>query len=133
MSQENTETTQTECQQTEPTPARIDPKITYDDFAKVELRIGVIKEAEKLVKSQKLMKLQVDLGEETPRQVIAGIAKRHTAEELIGKRIVVVANLSPAKLMGEESNGMLLAGSDKEGNLELISVPDTLPAGSLVR
>ena len=108
--------------------------ITYDDFAKVELRIGVIKEAEKLEKSQKLMKLKVDLGEESgPRQVIAGIAKRYTPEELLEKRIVVVANLKPAKLMGEESNGMLLAGSDEEGNLELVSVPDILPAGSLVK
>ena len=130
-------------QETQETPAeipaeiitpKIEPKISYDDFAKVQFKIGVIKEAEKLEKSQKLMKLQVDLGEEAgPRQVIAGIAKRYTAEELVGKRIVVVANLSPAKLMGEESNGMLLAGSDSEGNLELISVPDTLPAGSLVK
>ena len=112
----------------------LDPKITYDDFTKVELRIGVIKQAEKLEKSQKLMKLKVDLGEEAgPRQVIAGIAKRYTPDELIEKRIVVVANLAPAKLMGMESNGMLLAGSDSDGNLELVSVPDTLPAGSLVK
>ncbi len=108
--------------------------ITYDDFAKIQLRVGLIKEAEKVEKSEKLMKLQVDLGEESgPRQVIAGIAKRYSADELVGRRIVVVANLKPAKLMGLESNGMLLAGSDSEGTLELVSLPENLAPGSTVR
>lgn len=108
--------------------------ITYDDFAKIQLRVGLIKEAEKVEKSEKLMKLQVDLGEESGnRQVIAGIAKRYSADELVGRRIVVVANLKPAKLMGLESNGMLLAGSDSEGTLELVSLPDNLAPGSIVR
>ncbi len=131
---EETPTLPTEAQTTPIEVPKVEPKINYEDFAKVELKVGIIKEAEKLVKSNKLMKLQVDLGEESgPRQVIAGIAKRYSSEELIGRRIVVVANLNPAKLMGEESNGMLLAASDTEGNLELLSIPDNLPAGSSVK
>jgi len=89
-----------------PAPDRID----IAEFAKVELRAAVIKEAEKIAGSKRLVKLQVDLGTET-RQVVAGIAESYAPEALVGKRIVLVANLKPAKLMGVESNGMVLAGS----------------------
>jgi methionyl-tRNA synthetase len=85
-------------------------KIDITEFAKVELRAAVIKEAEKIAGSKKLVKLLVDLGSET-RQVVAGIAESYAPEALVGKRIVLVANLKPAKLMGVESNGMVLAGS----------------------
>ncbi len=84
--------------------------IGIEDFMKVDLRIGRITAAERVQKSEKLIKLQVDIGYET-RQVVAGIGKSYAPEELMGKSIVIVANLKPAKLMGIESQGMLLAGS----------------------
>ena len=101
--------------QTEPpaTPAAAAPpveKIDISDFAKVELRVGQIKEAEKVAGSRKLVRLQVDLGAEI-RQVVAGIAETYAPEALVGKKIALVANLKPAKLMGIESNGMVLAAS----------------------
>jgi len=134
MNQENPENPPSQDTTVPPTQEPAVNLINYDDFSKVQLRVGLIKDAERIVKSEKLMKLQVDLGEEAgPRQIIAGIAKRYQVEELIGKRIVVVANLKPAKLMGLESNGMLLAGSDTEGNLELVSLPENLAPGSVVR
>ena len=89
-----------------PDPGRID----IAEFARIELRAGLVKEAEKIPGSKKLLKLQVDLGAET-RQVVAGIAESYAPEALVGKRVVLVANLAPAKLMGVESNGMVLAGS----------------------
>jgi len=106
--------------------------IGFNDFLKVKLRVGQIIEAEKIEKSEKLIKLQVDLGEENKRQIIAGIAKYYEAENLVGRKIAVVANLKPAKLMGELSEGMLLAASDDSGNLELVSVGASLPAGASI-
>jgi methionyl-tRNA synthetase len=93
-----------------PVAAAKDP-IGIEDFMKVDLRVGKIVAAERVVKSDKLVKLQVDIGTET-RQVVAGIGKSYSPEELLGKTIVIVANLKPAKLMGIESQGMLLAGSN---------------------
>ena len=108
--------------------------ISIDDFAKVQLRVGQIVAAERLEKSEKLVKLKVDLGEERgPRQILAGIAKHYAPESLLGRKIVVVANLKPAKLMGELSEGMLLAASDTIGNLELVSPGSVVSAGSVVR
>ncbi len=86
--------------------------IGIEDFMKVDLRVGKIISAERVEKSEKLVKLKVDIGTEIPRQVVAGIGKSYTPEELIGKSIVIVANLKPAKLMGIESQGMLLAASN---------------------
>ncbi len=111
----NKEKTVTETSPPAPTaPSAASPapadKIDIAEFAKVELRAAVIKEAEKIAGSKRLVKLQVDLGTET-RQVVAGIAESYAPEALVGKRIVLVANLKPAKLMGVESNGMVLAGS----------------------
>ncbi|MEM5785737.1 MAG: methionine--tRNA ligase [Syntrophobacteraceae bacterium] len=94
--------------------------IDIDTFRGVDLRIGLIKHAERVPKAEKLLKLTVDIGEE--RQVVAGIAKTHSPEELIGKQVVIVANLKPAKLMGIESHGMILAVRDGE-DLRLI-VPE---------
>lgn len=115
----------------EPTPEAF---ISYEDFAKVQLRVGQIVAAERIEKSEKLVKLQVDLGEaKGPRQILAGIAKFYQPEELIGRKIVVVANLKPAKLMGQMSEGMLLAASDDLGALELVSPGTLVPVGGTVR
>lgn len=110
----------------------VDGLITIDEFSKVELRLARILEADKVQGADKLLKLQVDLGDEK-RQIVAGIAQHYTPEQLVGKTIVVVANLKPAKLRGEISQGMLLAASDASGRLSLVTVDDDLPAGSIVR
>ena len=87
--------------------------ITIDDFRKIDLRVAEIIEAEKIKNSEKLLKLKISLGEEE-RQLVAGIAKFYQPEDLIGKEIIVVANLEPKSLMGYESQGMLLAANDGE-------------------
>ena len=104
----------------------------FKDFMKLKFRVAQIIAAEKIKKSEKLVKLQVDVGEEAPRQIVAGIAKHYQPEELLGRKIVIVANLKPAKLMGEVSQGMLLAASDESGNLELVSPGTSLAPGSRV-
>lgn len=110
-----------------------EPLISFDDFMKVKFRTAKILDAEKVKKSKKLIKLQVDLGNEK-RQIVAGIAEHYSPEELIGKTIVVVANLQPAKLMGVESNGMLLAANSPDGKLALITVEgDKIEVGAEVR
>ncbi|MFW5920899.1 MAG: methionine--tRNA ligase, partial [Polyangiales bacterium] len=86
--------------------------ITIDDVAKVDLRLGVVKVAEPVPKADKLLRLEVDIGEPGPRQVLAGIAQHYAPEDLIGKRVVVVANLAPRTMRGYESQGMILAASD---------------------
>jgi len=88
-------------------------QITIDDFAKIDLRTGIVTEAQKIEKSNKLLKLKVDLGAET-RQIIAGIAKDYTPDQIIGKQVIVVANLKEATLMGEVSQGMILAAGNKK-------------------
>ncbi len=95
--------------------------IGIEDFLKVDLRVAKVLEAERVEGSEKLLKLRVSLGEEE-RTIVAGIAKFYKPEEIIGKKIVIVANLKPRKIFGIESQGMLLAASDGE-NLSLI-VPD---------
>lgn len=89
--------------------------ITYDDFKKVDLRVAKILSAEKVEGSDKLVKLRIDVGELGERQLVAGIGKAYEPEVLVGKQIIIVANLEPKKLMGLESNGMLLAASDEKG------------------
>ncbi len=117
-----------------PKPELAEGLISIQDFSKVQLRVGVIEEAEKIEKSEKLMKLQVNLGAALGRkQVLAGIAKHYSPENLINKRIIVVANLQPAKLMGQLSEGMLLAASNENGDLELVSVSEKFEGGSTVR
>src|SRR4030065_361617 len=105
--------------------------IAIDDFAKIDLRVGKIIEAEKVEKSDKLVKLQVELGNEK-RQVVAGIAKHYAPEDLTGKKIILVANLKPAKLMGIESQGMVLAASDGD-ILTLATFEKDIPSGSKVK
>ena len=96
-------------------------RITIDDFMKVELRVGTVLEAEAVPKSKKLLKLLVDAGTEQ-RTILAGIAEAYTAEQMVGRTIVFVANLEPRKLMGIESNGMVLAASVEGGLPTLVSV-----------
>ncbi|MBF0558970.1 MAG: methionine--tRNA ligase [Nitrospirae bacterium] len=105
--------------------------IGIEDFAKVELKVGIILSAERVEKSEKLIKLKVDTGEE--RQIVAGIGKSYDPEQLVGKKIVVVANLKPAKLMGVESQGMLLAASDEDGTLSIISPERDVHQGGRVK
>ncbi|MCE5195315.1 MAG: methionine--tRNA ligase subunit beta [Nitrospiraceae bacterium] len=105
--------------------------ITIEDFTKIELKIGKVLEANRVEGSNKLIVMKVDTGEE--RQIVAGIGKAYAPEELIGKSIVVVANLEPAKLMGVESQGMLLAASDDEGKLSVISPEREVKAGARVK
>lgn len=82
--------------------------INFDDFTKIELKVGTVLEAEDVAGAEKLIKLQVDLGEETPRQILAGIKQWYKAEDLVRKQVVVVANLEPRIMMGLESSGMIL-------------------------
>jgi methionyl-tRNA synthetase len=109
----------------------IAPRISITDFAKVDLRVAEILAAEKLPKSRKLLKLTVRVGEES-RTVVAGIAEAYAPETLVGRKIVVVANLEPATLMGVESNGMVLAGSG-DGTLALLAPDKDLPPGARVK
>ena len=110
-----------------------DPRITIDDFMKTELRVAKVLEAESVPKSKKLIKMQVDVGEAAPRQILAGIAEAYQPEQLVGRTIVIVANLKPAKLMGLESNGMVLAASPDGGVPTLLAVDERLAAGTRVR
>ncbi|MGB8331445.1 MAG: methionine--tRNA ligase, partial [Polyangiales bacterium] len=109
-----------------------DPLIEFDEFARVDLRVGLIKEATKVEKSNKLLKLIVDAGEERPRQILAGISEHYAPKDLVGRRIVIVANLKPRKLMGFESQGMVLAASDDGGLSILVLDKDVVP-GSRVK
>lgn len=108
-----------------------DNLIGIEDFAKVELKVAQVLEAQKVKGADKLLKLQVEIGEER-RQIVAGIALHYSPEELVGKKIVVVANLKPAKLRGIESQGMLLAASNNEG-LTLITVDKDIKSGARVK
>ncbi|HZD76636.1 MAG TPA: methionine--tRNA ligase [Acidobacteriaceae bacterium] len=114
-------------------PASTTPgQITIDDFTKVELRVGQVKVAERVPKADKLLRLEVDLGTET-RQILAGIAESYEPESLIGRKVIVVANLAPRKLRGLESNGMLLAGSIEGGKAVLASFLEDVPLGAKVK
>jgi methionyl-tRNA synthetase len=107
------------------------PRIKIDEFGKVELRVAEVIAAEALSKSKKLLKLTVKVGEEQ-RTVVAGIAEHYAPADLVGKKVVVVANLEPARLMGVESNGMLLAGSSG-GSLAVLVLDRDLPPGARVK
>jgi methionyl-tRNA synthetase len=108
-------------------------KIAIEDFAKVELRAGVVKSAERIQGADKLLKLLVDIGDEV-RQVLAGIALSYTPEDLVGRKVVIVANLAPRKMRGLESNGMLLAASvGPDGKPVLCTFAEDVPAGAKVK
>lgn len=107
-------------------------EIAFDDFAKVELRVAKVMECEPIKKAKKLLKLKVNDGTSELRQVVSGIAPWYKPEDLIGKSVVIVANLKPAKLCGEISNGMILAGDTSDGNVKVLFV-DGLDAGTQLR
>jgi methionyl-tRNA synthetase len=107
-------------------------QISIDDFMKVQLRVAKVLEAVAVPKSKKLVQLKVDLGELEPRTVLAGIAESYQPEQLVGRTVVIVANLKPAKLMGIESNGMVLAASPEDGGAMLVSAEPATP-GTRVR
>lgn len=115
-----------------PTPAAGSSEITIDDFLRVDLRVGTIRKAEPHPNADRLVVLSVDLGEEQERQLVAGIRAHYEPESLVGKQIVVVANLKPAKLRGVESRGMILAASDDSGVHVLSPDAPTAP-GSKVK
>ena len=109
-----------------------DGLIAIDDFMKVELRTAKILTAERLPKSKKLLKLSVDAGEPQPRTILAGIAESYEPEAIVGRSIVIVANLKPREMMGTVSNGMVLAASTDNGPAMLVN-PDPAPPGTRVR
>jgi methionyl-tRNA synthetase len=106
--------------------------IQYDDFAKIDLRVGLVKTAERVPKSKKLLRLEIDLGESALRQVLAGIGEYYAPEDMVGRRVVVVANLAPRPMMGLVSHGMVLAANDGTGRLLLSAVAGEPPPGSTV-
>ena len=107
----------------------LEPEIGIEDFGKVELRVAKITACEKVPKAKKLFKIQLDDGM-GGRQIVSGIAQHYTPEELIGKKIIVVANLKPAKLCGVESSGMLLAGNREDGSVCVTFIDDSVPVGT---
>ncbi len=113
----------------EPEVVTLKPEIVYDDFAKMDLRVGKIIHAEKVEKADKLLKLEVDLGFEK-RTVVSGIAMHFKPEEIVGKQVVVVANLAPRKMRGIESKGMILMAEDANGKLHFINPEEMINPGS---
>ncbi|HPE15359.1 MAG TPA: methionine--tRNA ligase [Oscillospiraceae bacterium] len=105
------------------------PTVTIDEFSRVEMTVCKVLSCENVKKSEKLLKFQLDDGSGTPRQILSGIAKFYRPEELVGKTVVACTNLPPRKMMGTESNGMLLS-AEKEGALHLLMLPDDVPAGA---
>jgi methionyl-tRNA synthetase len=117
-------------QPSQPPPAL--PEISIEDFKKVDLRVGIVRAAERVKKSDKLLRLMVDVGEAEPRQVVAGIGKAYAPETMVGKRILLLCNLKPAKLMGVESRGMLLAAGPGGERVVIAEFAGELPAGESV-
>ena len=113
------------------TPAAND-KISIDDFAKIELRVGLVKVAERVPKADKLLRLEIDIGTEV-RQMLAGIAEAYAPETLVGRKVVIVANLAPRKLRGMESNGMIVAASLEGGKPVLAGFLEDVPVGARLK
>lgn len=114
-------------------PPAVDGKISIDDFMKVELRVGLVKVAEKVKGADKLLRLEVDIGTEV-RQLVAGIALAYKPEDLIGRKVVIVANLQPRKLRGLESNGMIVAASvGEDGKPVLAGFLEDVPVGAKLK
>jgi len=108
--------------------------IEIDDFAKVDLRVGQVLSAERIPKADKLLLLKVDLGEEQPRTILAGIAQYYEPEKLIGRKVVIVANLKPRKLRGYESQGMVVAASyGEEGRPVIATFTEDVPNGARLK
>jgi len=106
--------------------------ITIKEFQRMDIRVGRVLKAERVPETKKLIVLEIDVGEEKPRRMVAGIAEYYKAEELVGKNLVVLANLEPKKIRGIISNGMILA-ADVNGRPYILTVEDEVPPGSPVR
>jgi methionyl-tRNA synthetase len=113
----------------EAAPAK--PLIQFEDFAKLELKAGTVTACEKVAKTDKLLKLEVDLGTEK-RTIVSGIALHYTPEEMVGKQVVVVTNLAPRKMKGIESQGMILTAEDSSGKLQLLKPENAVNPGSSI-
>ena len=109
----------------------IKPEITFDDFAKIDLKTGTITAAEKVEKADKLLKLEVDIGFEK-RTIVSGIALHFDPAAIIGKQVIVVTNLAPRKMRGIESNGMILMAEDADGKLQFVNPAESVNNGSNV-
>ena len=107
------------------------PEIVFDDFGKIDLRVGKIIEAKKVEKADKLLELLVDLGFEQ-RTILSGIAMHFKPEEIVGKQVTIVANLAPRKMRGIESKGMILMAEDAAGKLYFVSPSEAIAAGSTI-
>jgi methionyl-tRNA synthetase len=107
-------------------------EISFDDFMRLDLRVGVVRSAEPVAGADKLLKLQVDVGEAEPRQIVAGVAEWYEPATLVGRRIPVLLNLAPRKIRGEVSQGMLLA-ADEEGRAFLLSPDGEVAPGARIR
>lgn len=116
-------------QDEQPVTNNLKPAIQFDDFAKIDLKVGTILSAEKVEKADKLLKLEIDLGFEK-RTIVSGIALHFKPEDIIGKQVVVVANLSPRKMRGIESNGMILMAEDADGKLHFVKPENVINSGS---
>jgi methionyl-tRNA synthetase len=111
--------------------APADVRISIDDFAKIQMRVGQVVEAEKVAGSRKLVRMRVDIGTEI-RQVVAGIAEAYEPAVLLGRKVVIVANLKPARLMGLESDGMIVAASAGDRPV-LVTFTEEVPNGALLK
>jgi methionyl-tRNA synthetase len=108
-------------------------KITIDDFVKVDMRVGQVVSAERVKGADKLLHMKVDIGEEQPRTIVAGIAESYPPEQMLGRKVVIVANLQPRKLRGIESNGMILAASLEGGKPVLAGFLEDAPVGARLK
>ena len=139
MSETESKMSETGANPDEATQSFFKPEISFDEFAKVDLRVAVVTQAEAHPNADRLLKLQLDDGSGTPRQICAGIKGHYEPEGLVGKRIIIVANLAPRKIRGEESRGMLLAASDApktadgagDRSVVLLTPMADIPAGSI--
>src|SRR6185503_16648778 len=113
-------------------PQAADNRLSIDEFMKIDLRVAKVLTAERVPNSKKLMKLEIDLGAEQ-RTIVAGIAEAYEADALVGRTVAIVANLKPAKLMGVESNGMILAASPDGGKPMLVAFDNAPPPGTRIR
>jgi methionyl-tRNA synthetase len=111
----------------------IAPSISIDDFAKVDLRVGVVLSAEPVKGADKLLHLKIDIGEGKPRTIVAGIAKAYKPEQMPGRKVVIVANLEPRKLRGIESQGMIVAASLEGGSPVLAAFLEDVPVGARLK
>jgi len=126
---EKTQGTSDKTQENKSETRKLKSEIQFDDFAKLDLRVATILSAEKVAKADKLLKLEVDLGFEK-RTIVSGIALHFNPDDLVGKQVVVVANLAPRKLKGIESNGMILSAEDENGKLHLVNPEQIINSGA---